>query len=342
MTNPIQYRRMRPEDEDQAVTLWAFTFGSNDPEVSRRYIRPDPDYLDHTLLAVTEDGTIAATLHYWLYNMRDAKGEPQLVGAISHVTTREEHRRQGHAAALLQWSFEDMSANGCEWTLLFSSDMGVPLYERHGFRRYSHPYRRGVLTRQHPDSPVPYIVERTDQPGAHNEWSFLAPVYDAYNATRPLSRVRDADYWRNYYAVHMTGMLENHRGILYTARADNGDLCGYCVARFSTEQQAREQLDVDQVFSLAELCVLPDHRDATPALISAAIKDALPGKVGGRYFLPYEEPAHSFAHIIYGPTLNEEDDRFMFARPLSPSITYEDIQAIFAAPGAHFWPLDSF
>jgi GNAT superfamily N-acetyltransferase len=328
---------------EQALDLWIANFGgSNAPERRGRYIRLDPHYLDHTLLAVTPDGTIAATLHYWLYTLRDAMGEPRLVGAVSHVATREEYRRQGHAARLLTRSFDAMQAEGCEWTLLFSSDMGIPLYERHGFRRYSHPHRRGILTRRYPESTHPYSINRISLANIPVEWPHLAPIYEAYNTARPLSRVRDAAYWTAYFPMMVSRMFEDSNGALYTATAPGGELCGYLLAQFSTQEMARRQFNLDQVFTISEIGVLPHHSEAISALVTAALEATLPGNVGGRLFLPYEEPINTAADIIFGPSLNELDDRNMFARPLSATVTHDDMNAIFTAPGAHFWPIDDF
>jgi GNAT superfamily N-acetyltransferase len=338
----VEYRRMRVEDELQAFTLWANTFGGGDPEISRHYISPDPAYLDHTLLAIFPDGTIAATLHYWLYPIRDANGTPQLVGAISHVATREEHRRKGYAANLLNWAFEDMLANGCDWTLLFSSDMGVPLYERHGFQRFSHPYRRGLLSREYPPHDPTYTITRIDEPDPTRDWSLLAPTYDAYNDMRPLTRIRDAWYWQSYFPTHIEATLKAKRGALYTATSKDGVLCAYMIAYFSTQEMAQKEYQLDQVFTISEISALPGHEAAIPQLLTAAVKATMLGKVGGQLMLPYEEPINSTASIIYGPDLHEMDDRSMFARPLSPNTTYEDIKAIFSAPGAIFWRIDAF
>ncbi len=338
----VEYRRMRVEDELQAFTLWANTFGEGNPEISRRYISPDPNYLDRTLLAIFPDGTIAATLHYCIYPIRDDKGTPHLVGAISHVATREEHRRKGYAANLLNWAFEDMQANGCEWTLLFSSEMGVSLYERQGFQRFSHPYRRGLLSRSYPPDDPDYTITRIDQPDPTRDWSFLAPIYAAYNDMRPLTRVRDAHYWLSYFPTHIEATLAGKRGALYTAATSDGTLCAYMIAHFSTHEMAQKEYQLDQVFTISEIAALPGQEAAIPQLLSAAVKATMPGKVGGQLILPYEEPINSTATIIYGPDLHEMDDRSMFARPLSPNITCDDIKAIFSAPGAIFWRIDDF
>ncbi|MEO5952523.1 MAG: GNAT family N-acetyltransferase [Chloroflexia bacterium] len=338
----VEYRRMRAEDEYQAFKLWADTFGEGDAEISRHYLAPDPDYLDHTLLAAFPDGTIAATLHYWLYEMRDAEGKPQFVGAISHVTTREEHRRKGYAAKLLEWAFEDMAANRCEWTLLFSSKMGVPLYEQNGFRLCSHPFKRGLLSREYPPNDPAYTISKIEEADAGRDWSFLAPIYSAYNDARPLSRVRDARYWQTYFPAHIEETLRGNRGVVYTATAEDGTLCAYIIAHFSTHERAQKEYQLDQVFTISEVSALSEHHAAIPQLLSAAVKDTMDGMVGGQLLLPMEEPILSTASVIYGPDLHEWDDRSMYARPLAAGVSYEDIQAIFAAPGAIFWRIDDF
>ncbi len=105
---------------------------------------------------------------------------------------------------------------------------------------------------------------------------------------------------------------------------------------------AREQFNLDQVFTVYELCALPNHTGAMSTLTIAALKDTAEGQVGGRLFLPYEEPVDSIAGTNDGSALNEQDDHRMFARPLSPTVTHDDIRAIFSAPGAIYRPIDDF
>lgn len=338
----VEYRRMRKDEEYQAFKLWADTFGGGDAEISRHYIAPDPDYLNRTLLAVAPDGVIAATLHYWIYSLRDANGNPHLVGAISHVATREEHRRKGYAEKLLSWSFDDMRANGCEWTLLFSSKMGVPLYEKNGFRLYSLPYKRGLLSREYPEVDPAYTISKIDEPDPSRDWSMLAPVYEAYNSKRALSRVRDAEYWNVYFPTHIEETLKNKRGVVYTAADQAGKLVAYAITHYSTHEMAQENYQLDQVFTISEIGALLGHTGAIPQLLGTSVKATMDGMVGGQLILPFEEPILSTANLIYGPDQHEMDDRSMYARPLIEGVTYESIGEIFGAPGAMFWRIDDF
>ena len=61
-------------------------------------------------------------------------------------------------------TIDAMREEGCLWSLLFSSDMGVPLYLSLGYRRHPAPYYEGLLTGPRPTPTSAYPVERVGPP----------------------------------------------------------------------------------------------------------------------------------------------------------------------------------
>src|SRR5688572_13863128 len=114
----VEYRQMRPADEDAVFDLRMRMWNAPSRDYVRQGALLDPRYLDHTFVAVAEDGSLLSTVRYWLRHLRDAEGAPRLVGCVASVATVEGARRQGHARELMQLAIEAMREDGCEWSLL--------------------------------------------------------------------------------------------------------------------------------------------------------------------------------------------------------------------------------
>ena len=342
---PVEHRRMRPEDEDAVLGLWAETWswGGLDRQRHQFHLTPAPH---KTVFVAVDSGAPRnplATVRYMPRGIRDAAGTPRLVGCVSHVVTREEARRQGHAARLMTLAMASMRQEGCDWTLLFSSDMGVPVYTGLGYKHYSAPYREGVFSGQLPANPQYYTILHTNLTGRLDDIELMPPIYSTYNAARPLSFVRDKAYWRGMISYKLTYMSQDRTVTLLTAHApgENGPVA-YLQTHLRTGEAAREQSGLDKLLTLAEAGSLPGHTAALPALISAAVRDYAPNEVAIRAFLPYEEPIDTALTAILAGTLHERDDRSMMARPISPFFSQADLDATFAAPGAFFYAVDEF
>ncbi len=133
----VEYRLMRAEEESVVLGLWG------DPTYQAARFATDPAAHAHTYVAVAPDGTILSTLHYLVTWRRDATGTPRRVGEIDSVVTLAEARRQGHATRLLLLALHALHSAGCDWSLLLATDEGGRCYERHGYRCYGEPWRRG-------------------------------------------------------------------------------------------------------------------------------------------------------------------------------------------------------
>jgi len=232
-----------------------------------------------------------------------------------------------------------MAAEGCEYALLFSSEMGVPLYESLGYRMMGSPYRRGFVQRGRPLYTGRYTVREGREP----DWDAVAHIYKGYNTGRPLAFVRDEVYWSEYIAPKWGYVLDRLGGRVFTAHEGaDGEPVAYALAYVSTPEYAREHFGLDQVFTICEMGALPGHDAAIPALVDSAAALTLPGEVGGRVYAPRDDAPSAAIESLFGATLNEMDDRRMMVRPLVDAVTFADLEDMFASSASVFWLLDEF
>jgi GNAT superfamily N-acetyltransferase len=338
---------MRREDEDAVFGLRMAMWGAPNIEYVREGARLDPRYLDRTFAAVGPDGTALSTVRYWLREVRDASGTPQQVGCVASVVTRESARRQGHARRLMQMAIEAMREEGCAWSLLFSSDMGVPLYLGLGYHALPGPYFSGVLSGRRPSPGDAYRMERIKPPFDFEDesWRAVREIYGAYNARRLLSLVRDDAYWRGHFARRIVSRTGTHSVALFMARASGGEYAGYLLFDYVGGETARRNagLDepLDQLITISEVGVMPGHEQAMPTMLSGMLDAAARGLVGASARLPREGRVYQAIGALFGPQVRTFDCQMM-ALPLAEDTSHDDIAAIASAPGAVFWIADDF
>jgi GNAT superfamily N-acetyltransferase len=342
----VEYRKMRLEDEDAVFGLRMSMWGAPSIEYVRQGAHLDPQYLDHTFVAVSADGGLLSTIRYWLREIRDTSGTPQRVGCVASVATVESARREGHARRLMQLGIDAMRDEGCAWSFLLSSDMGVPLYESLGYRSYSAPFYHGMLSGARPPRSYEYEVRCIQPPFDFDgsNWHAVREIYTRYNAHRSLSLVRDEDYWRGYFARRISSRLMSRDLVLFLAHSPQGQSVGYMVADYSLPGKAREDsgLDVDQFIYISEFGNLAGHEDALPTLLSAMLdRTALPHSAAMAVRAPREGHVDETLRGLFSPGMQLRDCAMM-ALPLRDGFGEEDVAAIFAAPGALFWTADDF
>jgi len=267
--------------------------------------------------------------------MRAADGSLQRAGRVSHVFTRPDMRRQGHAARLLELTIAAMRADGCRWSILATTDEGRPLYERYGWRPL--PIRQTVCTFSDKRPPLSgaYAIQPYDPVHAPDGWAAIAPIYDAYNAARPLTIVRDAPYWRNY-AIRVDRWLSAGYGAVFVAHHADDERhpypypCAYVLAGFSAEHGVR----------LAELGALPGDEDALPPLLAVVATRATEGGMAGRPSnLPRDPRLHEVLVAMCSSTAEQLDPDWMI-RPIAPDVDAHALLALPDAPGAVLWLFD--
>ncbi len=330
----VDYRLMHPEEERAVLALWSRS-PEDLPHQAARFAS-DPDVLAHMYVAVAPDGAVLSTLHYHVTLRRDVTGTPRPIGELDSIVTRPVARRQGHATRLLLLALGALRSADCDWSLLVATDEGRPLYERHGWRCYSEPWRRGTVTGALPQSDGRYTVGTYDARREPDGWGRIAAVDAAFNRLRPSTVVRDAAYWRGYAALRVGDWIDNEGLIIYAAfrGEDAGCLCGFAFAEFYPPG-----------FQVRDMGVLPQEPDATLALLSAVAAEAerrgIP--LSARMYLPHEPQIDAAIDRLFGPTLYAGEDRgHLMARAVGAGFTDRQLDAIFAAPSAHISTIDLF
>lgn len=343
----VTYRKMRSEDEEAVFALRMQMWRAPSIEFVRQGAYLDPKHLDRTFVAFGEDGTLLSTTRYVVREIRGAAGDPQKVGCVASVATIDSARRQGHSRRLMQMTIEAMREEGCAWSLLFSSDMGVPLYASLDYRIHFAPYYEGLLSAERLPTSGAYQVERVEPPFdfADSNWKAVREIYSIYNAQRPLSVVRDDAYWRGYYARCVLARSRSRAVVLLLARTPAGEPAGYLSTDYATGEPARQDSkfnrNLDQFITIAEVGLMLGHERALPEMLAALLDGVAPGFVGGSARMPREGGVYEAIRALFGPNVLMLDRRMM-ALPLAPGVTHEHIANIFAAPGALFWIIDDF
>ena len=328
----VDYRLLRADEVDAAADLWVgyhADIESAQHQAWRREFRGIPQLLTHTRVAVTPDGALLSIIHYWPLTVYDANGEPQRVGRLSHVFTREEARGQGHAARLLELTITAMRDDGCLWSLLRTSDEARSLYERHGWRAMPVRQVTCVATRTTEHTATRACTVRPYDPEREaNGWGRIAAIHRAYNTGRLLTAVRDSAYWR-YIGARVGWWLESGQAhVLVATPADEDDICAYAIAAFSRERG----------FLLAELGALPGKEGALPALLSDVIGRSEGASPRGRLYLPHEPSLDDALGVLCTQVSYRTDDEYM-VRAIAPDYDVRRLDALPIAPGNVAWML---
>lgn len=332
----VNYRLMRTEEVPMVLSLWSEGVDSAKEYQAARF-GSDPAVCDHTYVAVLPDGTIVSTIHYLVARRWDATEQVRLVGEIDSVGTRPEARRQGHAQRLLSLVLAALARAGCDWALLNSSEMARPLYERHGWRYFPEPWRRGTVVAETSHTSGIYFVRPFDPRHEPDGWARIASVDMVFNQARPLSVVRDAAYWQTYAALRVGNWITTEGLIIFAAFRSEDDprLCGYAMGEFNP----------GVFFQIRDLAVLPTETAAIPALFNAVAQEAQ--RRGdppvGRMFLPREPAIDAALAQMFGATLEHgQNHGSLMARTIGSQFTDQQLDALFAAPGANLSAIDLF
>lgn len=337
------YRRLRPPELPALIDLRAAALDTSPAELELVLtdFGQELDPSQRTLVAVDTDGTLLATVGYWLRERRGLDGASQRVGHLYGVATRPEARRQGHASHLLERALAAMQAEGCAWSVLFTREEARPLYARAGWRSFPSSRAYGTLAATRPPLPEGYLASLFDPRHEAGGWEQLAAVYAAYNRARPLTVVRSLAYWRSYAAWMFDDWLTHHRAVVVGLRRSGGAaLCGYALVHYY--DQAPTESD-ENWFIVTELGADPDDPEALPALLAAIGNEATHrGVAKGTFEMPVEPEAMRLLQQHLVAVGHEHQPGSLMARPIAPSWTESDLAALFAAPGAMAWRLDGY
>lgn len=321
----MHYRQLVEREIPAVLDLWATEIDVPRERIEAEF-NTDPERLAHTHVAVNEEGDIVSAVHYLVRWIRDAGGVAQRVGAVAGVATHAAQRGQGIASRLLQQSLTAMEAEGCRWSLLFTEVNGF--YEKLGWRTFATGYRQGMLAQNRLRGPSGFFVRPFAPAQEADGWARLAQIHAIYNERRPLTTVRDLDYWRSYASLRL---LAPQVTIFAASRSDRPqDLLGYIVAHIHTE-----------TIGISEIGVLPDLPDGVNLLLGAMQREAQERGIGlSRVFLPREAGIDS-ALERYFQGVHAGSYEMLMGRPLA-GYSMAQIEATFAAAGAIPWPADDF
>lgn len=329
-----EYRELRAGDENATLDLWAEVFRCDRGYFERYFAGDAARRPEHTLVAAArDDGRILAAVHYCLRALRDENGDPLTVGCIANVATREDARRAGHSGRLLERAITAMAADGCAWSLLFTGRHAH--YERYGWRTIPTDYRQGTVrgggavggpaAAQAPGFVVqPLSLDRPDA------WTSLATVYEEFNARRPLSVVRSADYWRGFGARLF---VAPEALILTAAPAEGGIMSGYLLLHFT-----------ESAIDIKEVAVRrgEDAPAVARALLTAAAQEAA-SRNRAQAYLPTIPIFAEVFDAVFAPSEGVQR-RSTMVRAIAPGFPESRIDAMYApaAPESHFWEADYF
>jgi GNAT superfamily N-acetyltransferase len=321
----MHYRQLESNEIPVVLDLWAEEIDVPRERIEAQF-NTDPQRLAHTHIAVTEDGEIVSAVHYFVRWIRDAEGMAQPVGALAGVATRADQRGRGIASYLLQQSLAAMEAEGCRWSLLFTEVNGF--YEKLGWRTFATGYRQGMLQQERARVPSGVSVRPFALAQEVDGWARLAQIHALYNERRPLTTVRDLDYWRSYASLRL---IDPNVTIFVAVKIEHPqDLLGYVIARIHTE-----------TIGIIEVGVRPELPDGIDLLLGAVRREAQDRGIGlSRVFLPREAVTDA-AVEGYFQGVHHGTYEMLMGRPLT-GYSMAEIEATFGAEGAIPWPADDF
>ncbi len=142
-TPVITYRAAMPSDVETLAELrWAMESERHAVAADRAayvaaYTAATRDELERgthrAWLAEADGEAVACVLLIWWVMPPNFENAHRKRGFVSSVYTRPDYRRQGVARHLMSMLIEEARARGLQRLVLWSSDMGRPLYEDLGF-----------------------------------------------------------------------------------------------------------------------------------------------------------------------------------------------------------------
>jgi ribosomal protein S18 acetylase RimI-like enzyme len=91
-----------------ALTLWMDVLETDADEAlgTFRDFHNNPQRFAQSYVAVADEGTLLATVCYWVRDVRGTSGQPVRIGHLYHVATHPAARRQGHAGRILDHTIQ--------------------------------------------------------------------------------------------------------------------------------------------------------------------------------------------------------------------------------------------
>lgn len=309
-----QDRVLHPSERDAALRHYESVFGVGAWLFHTAHWGTDESGWAQTF-ATFDDGELVSTVDVFVRPVRDEHGGRAIMGGIGSVATAERARRQGHSGRLLEMAITWMGEVGCDLSMLFTGVHAhyrrygwkdTPLRERHGRVADEGPKPGGArLDPMH----VPTLVDR------------MGELYEADNASRPLTHIRSARYLRSGTVALM---LKPDRAVFtYPGTAD---VLAYVVAEFGGDRVA-----------ILEAAGCPDGMAVLAATVREAARER--GIERANVRLPFDA-RYDAAVAAFASDLQESPCGWVMAREIR--WPWERVAKLMADPDAHHWPLDDF
>lgn len=284
----LTYRLIQPNEEVATVKFWSSMFECDYDEMYAEYAT-DLERLLHTYVAVTATGEIYSTASYCVRYIRDVNGDLQRTGCVWNVATKPQAQRQGLARRLMIIMVEAMIAEGCTWSLVFTSPDGYALYKKLGYTDVNAPFWSGpIITYQITDTA--YTVRSYDPRIELDGWLCMSDIYHSYNLQRPLTTFRDTNYWISGYAHHRYMLWLAQQKVIFAAfPIGNEDVpVGYLAA------------DFDEKFQIFEIGTMTGHEEALSLLMDSAVQTAVrKGYEYGHIWLPHNRESEKLIQPLF-------------------------------------------
>lgn len=325
----VEYRLMLKYELEGLLDVWTEVYPETERERWRQEFLSIPGSSSQTYVAV-EDGRILSTALVWFREMNDAAGSARRIGNVSHVATRPEARRHGHATRLLDMAVEAMQQEGCEFSTLFTSEEARPLYEKLSWRTCPFSCWQGRLAKI--DLPVSgeYTVRVADSEAEPDLWGTLAAIYAEFNEDRPLAIRRDVSTWNQLTRYKIRDWVQAGAS-MWLASSVNAPqaICGYLLAHRG-----------DEGFLVAEAGLREEHKAALADLLSPVFQSYQVGQaVGGRLYLPNEPHILALLESCFDPLMQVESEEMM-VRAISREENADDLIVRPSGGREMFWLLD--
>jgi predicted N-acetyltransferase YhbS len=181
----MELRTIEAEERGAVLDLLAEWLG--DRAFFARYLEHDPTFRDDLCFVAVDDGRIVSTLQIFRKRVRLRHAIAE-VAAIGNVFTTEEYRDRRLASQLVAMASTAMAERDFDLSLLFATR--IPFYGRLGWQ--SHTRHLVYIEPGRCRTGGEYEVRRFESA----DLPAVIGIYDAYNADRVGTTVRDVAYWQ--------------------------------------------------------------------------------------------------------------------------------------------------
>jgi hypothetical protein len=222
----------------------------------------------------------------------------------------------------------------CELALFYPAPETYAHYDARGWQLFPNQYRQGTFSGVQLAITLEYMVKPYDPTREPQGMAPLIEIYQAYNAARPASVVRDEAYWHDYLRWRWGewSMMGTSTILVAIPVRDPERPCGYIIPKY-----------YDDAFIIAEIGAFPSASATLPMLMTGVLKEATRRGIADRFrvYFPREPQIDGWTNQLFAPAPQEGQYGAQAVYPLQGS-TPADLSAMFTMQGCHSWLLDQF